>query len=72
MSSLSTEHISLKPVLEIMGVMGSALINTTAKLSISSSSLYKILKDREISFRNVDMIVKLADGSIKKETVAVC
>lgn len=75
-SSLDPEWYTFKsqPILSISicGANGIALIDTAAKLSVASASLYNVLLKNNVKFQTVRMNVKLADGSQKKESIQMC
>lgn len=60
-----------RPVVNIiiLGCQGTALLDTAAKRSIASSSLYTFLKNKGVAFREVNMSIQLADGSVSDRRV---
>lgn len=60
-----------RPVLNIsiLGSNGCGIIDTAAKLSIASLSLYKILLDKGATFESQDLNIVLADGIQKQQQI---
>lgn len=60
-----------RPILnvEILGANGTGLINTAARLSVTGSSLYKVLVERGATFNETKLRIGLADGTHNDERV---
>ncbi|XP_026745532.1 uncharacterized protein LOC113506895 [Trichoplusia ni] len=65
---LSTQQ---RPVLsiQVMGIRGMALIDTAARCSIAGHSLYKIFKQKGLTFASKQVNMKLADGVLHTREV---
>ncbi|XP_028162014.1 uncharacterized protein LOC114353992 isoform X2 [Ostrinia furnacalis] len=57
--------VCMRPKLgiEILGLHGSALVDTGAKQSVASDSLYRVLVEKGQKFDTVKLFISLADGS---------